>query len=74
MVNTSKIFGLMAERGITKTEMADKLGITPNTFYRKMKRGKLDSDEMSQMIQILGIENPTSIFFAEFGTQRATNY
>ena len=68
MVNTSKIIGLMAERGITRTELAGRLGITPSTFYRKMKRGVFDSDEMYQMIGILGIENPTAIFFADIGT------
>ena len=39
--------------------------MSPKGFYDKMKRGVFDSDEMEQMIDILGIENPVEIFFAK---------
>ena len=41
MVDTRKLRGILAERGITQTALADSLGISRNTFARKMHRGVL---------------------------------
>lgn len=68
MVDTRKLRGILAERGITQTALADSLGISRNTFARKMKRGVFDSDEMCEMITLLEIEDPASVFFANVGT------
>ena len=38
---------------------------TPKTFYDKMKKGVFDSDEITAIVEDLGIENPMEIFFAE---------
>lgn len=64
MINTSKLKGVIAENGISQRELASKLGMQPETFYRKMKKGVFDSDEINEMILILGIEDPIAIFFA----------
>jgi hypothetical protein len=45
--------------------MARVIKKTPKTFYDKMKRGVFDSDEISAIVEDLGIENPMEIFFAE---------
>ena len=39
--------------------------MTEKTFYAKMKKGVFGTDEVDQMIALLGIENPAEIFFAQ---------
>ena len=46
-------------------DIARKIGITPKTFYEKMKIGVFGSDEIQIMIDELHIDNPIEIFFAE---------
>lgn len=41
------------------------IGITPKTFYEKMKNGVFGSNEIQIMIDRLHIEDPVSIFFAK---------
>mgnify|MGYP005937908111 CR=1 FL=1 len=69
MVDTNKLRGIIAERGLSQMKVAKHLGITGKTFYCKMKRGVFDSDEIAEMIQYLDIQDPCEIFFADFGTQ-----
>ena len=63
MIDTREIKGLMAKTGITGTMMAEKIGVTPKTFYSKMKKGIFGSDEIEVMIEVLNIKDPMSIFF-----------
>lgn len=65
MVNVKKLRGKMAEKGRTGKDMARVIKKTPKTFYDKMKKGVFDSDEISAIVEDLGIENPVEIFFAE---------
>lgn len=64
MIRTDKLVGIIAERGYSQAKVAKEIGITPKTFYDKMKKGVFGSDEMEAMISLLNIENPASIFFA----------
>lgn len=64
MVNTNKLRGIIAERGLDQKDVAELIGKSPKTFYEKMKRGKFDSDEISKMVTGLNITNPVEIFFA----------
>lgn len=64
MVNTNKLRGIIAERGLDQKDIAEMIGKTPKTFYKKMKNGKFDSDEIMSMVSGLKIENPAEIFFA----------
>ena len=45
----------MVENGYSAQMMAKELGITPQTFYSKMRKGIFDSDEMFKMISLLNI-------------------
>lgn len=65
MVNVHKLRGIMAEKGRTGVDMATVIKKTPKTFYEKMKKGVFDSDEITAIVDDLGIENPMEIFFAE---------
>lgn len=72
MINTKKLIGLIAENGKTKTKVAEEIGITSAKFCRKFKKGVFNSDEISKMIQVLKIEDPMEIFFADFVTCEVT--
>ena len=65
MIDTNELKGLIAKQGLHQTDVAKAIGITPKTFYEKMKKGVFGSDEMEKMIIILKIENPEKIFFSQ---------
>lgn len=65
MIKTNKLKGLIIENGYTQSDIAKAIGISPKTFYEKMKRGVFTSDEIQIMIKKLGIKNPSPIFFAD---------
>lgn len=65
MIRTDKLIGRIAEKGYSQTDMAKAIGITPKTFYAKMKTGVFGSDEIEVMIDKLEIEDPMTIFFAK---------
>lgn len=64
MINTNKLRGLIAERGLSQVKVAEIL-VTPKTFYSKMERGVFDSDEIEAMIVSLDIPRDScmDIFF-----------
>ena len=63
MIKTDKLRGKIVENGYSQMDVAKRIGITPKTFYEKMKNGVFDSDEIQIMIDMLHIEDPGSIFF-----------
>ena len=67
MINTNKLRGLIAERGLSQVKVTEILGVTPKTFYSKMERGVFDSDEIETMIVSLDIPRDScmDIFFAQ---------
>lgn len=65
MVRTEELKKIIAKNGLSQKRVADLIGITPKAFYEKMKSGLFKSDEIQIMIELLEIENPTEIFFAE---------
>lgn len=73
MVNTNKLRGVIAERGLDQKDVAEMIGKSAKTFYEKMKKGKFDSDEIMLMVSGLNIKNPVEIFFADDVTQQVTN-
>ena len=74
MIDTNALRGKIIERGLTQAKMAEIIGITPKTFYEKMKRGVFGSDEIETMIQTLRIEKPMEIFFAKKVSLLATAF
>jgi len=63
MIDTDALRGIIASRRLSQRKVARQLGITEATFYRKMREGVFISTEMEAMVEILGIEDPCSIFF-----------
>lgn len=68
MIDKNKLKGIIVSQGYSQRKIAIELGMTPKTFYEKMKKGVFDSDEIMGMMNILDIENPQSIFFVNNGT------
>lgn len=64
MIKTDELRGIIAKNGLSQKDVAKMIGITPKTFYDKMKNGVFGSDEIQIMIDGLHIEDPVSIFFA----------
>ena len=72
MIRTNELKGLIIANGLTQTDVAAMIGITPKTFYEKMKIGVFGSDEIQIMIDRLNIKNPMNIFFAKEVTLKDT--
>lgn len=64
MIRTDELRGIIAKNGFSQSDVALKIGITPKTFYEKMKNGVFGSDEIQIMINELHIDDPVAIFFA----------
>ena len=65
MIDTNALKAIIVSNGMTQQSVAEKIGITPKTFYGKMKKGVFGSNEMEAMIKLLSIKNPGEIFFAK---------
>ena len=64
MVETNKLRGIIAERGMSQRQVARQLGMTEKTFYSKMKTGVFGTDEVEKMINLLSIKYPIAISLA----------
>ena len=69
MIQTDKLRGIIAEKGYSQADMAHAIGVTPKTFYTKMKKGVFGSDELQILIDKLNITNPGEIFFTHRETK-----
>ena len=65
VIKTNELRGVIVKNGYTQSDVAGMIGITPKTFYEKMKNGVFGSNEIQIMIDRLHIEDPDSIFFAK---------
>ena len=64
MIKTNELRGIIAKNGLSQTDVAKMIGVTPKTFYEKMKNGVFGSDDIQIMIDELHIDDPMPIFFA----------
>lgn len=67
MISVCKLKGIIAEKGLSQRKVARALGVSENTFYRKMHAGVFNSNEMNALIKLLNIDNPGDIFFPKDG-------
>ena len=72
MLNQNLLRAKIAENGMTQEEVAKNIGMTPKTFSLKIKNGKFGLDEADRMIDLLKIDKPELIFFADRVTCKAT--
>lgn len=72
----NKLKGIMRENGITQQELADKLGISVQSFNAKINgRTAFTVPEAMDIVEFLEIKNPEEIFFSDKipNTQRNKN-
>lgn len=72
MIKTDELIGIIAKRKMSQRKVAKSIGITERTFYRKIRKGVFGSDEIEKMIELLNIEEPMKIFFAQNVTYKDT--
>lgn len=65
MVDTNKLKAVITEKGLTQTEVYDRMGLSKRQWQCRMEKKKFDSDDMMKLVTILEIENPTPIFFVD---------
>ena len=65
MVDTMRLKGIIAERGMSQRQVAKQLGMTEKTFYEKMKKGVFGTDEASKMVALLKINDAAAIFLSK---------
>jgi len=63
MIQIEKLRGIIAQRGMSQSDVAKAIGISPKTFYCKMKKGVFGSDEIDAIIDVLRIDSPEGIFY-----------
>ena len=73
MVDKRLLDGEIAKAGISRAELARRIGITPKTFYDKEKKGVFGSDEILKIVSVIQIKEPVPIFFPEFVTSEEPN-
>lgn len=65
MVDVNKLKGLIVERGLTQTEVYNRMGLSKRQWQGRIEKKKFDSDDMKKLVTILKIDNPSPIFFAD---------
>lgn len=64
MTDTLKLKGAMVASGMSRREIADKMGISVATLHRKLhNQAEFRSNEIQTLSMILGITNKDEIFF-----------
>ena len=63
MIKVNELKAEIIKNNLTQADVAKMIGVTPKTFYTKMKRGVFGSDEIQIMIKNLNIKNPMDNFF-----------
>ena len=68
MILVNELRGRIVARGLTQAEVAEQMGITQKTFSTKLEKGVFTSLEIEKLVEILELENPWDIFFANIVT------
>ena len=63
MVDTTKLKSVIVLNNMTQESVAKAIGLTPKTFYGRMKKGVFGSDEIEKLIDLLHIDDPMAVFF-----------
>lgn len=55
----------IVRNGYNLSTLAEKVGMTVSTLSRRIKKDNFNSNEVTKIIEVLNIDNPTEIFFAK---------
>lgn len=65
MVNVNLLRSYIVRAGYTQKEVAKILGMSEQTFTRKLKKRVFGTDEAAKIVDLLHIEDPQAVFFAD---------
>lgn len=65
MLDAKALRAEIARNGMTQGQVAERIGMTATTFSRKVKTNGFGLNEADRIIELLGIQDPGAIFFAE---------
>lgn len=65
MFDANALRAEIARNGMTQGQVAERIGISANSFSIKMKNGSFGLDEATKIVDVLKIRNPGAVFFAE---------
>ena len=63
MLNRNLLKSTWVKEGLKQKDVANILGISPESLTRKLRSGIFKTDEAAVLIKALKIENPVEIFF-----------
>lgn len=66
MVNVSELKAAIVRKGLTQKAVAKAIGISEQTFCRRMKAKAFGTDEAEKIAKLLEIQNPSAIFFDQW--------
>ena len=64
MIDVNRLKSEIVRAGMTQKAVAGVLGMSENTFSKKINTGKFGLEDAEKMIKLLGIEDPIAVFFA----------
>lgn len=64
-MKVDKLRGIIVSEGMTQEQVAHQIGMSPKTFYNKMKKGVFGTDEVLAMVELLDIDDPADIFLSK---------
>ncbi len=64
MINVDLLLKEMEKKGVTEAELCRNLGMSKIIFSRKIKKGRLNTEEAEKIRRMLDIKDPGRIFFA----------
>lgn len=67
-INKNLYRAALAKAGYTQEQLAKALGIAESTLIRKVKNDAITMDEANKIIEILKIDDPSSVFFTKMVT------
>lgn len=53
----------LAKNGLTNKQLAEAIGVSESTLYRKIKNNSFGINEVKAIASVLHIKNPIPIFF-----------
>lgn len=69
MVNVNLLKAEIVKAGLSIEDVYKGIGLSKRQWYERIRKGVFDSEEMYNLIRIIGIAEPVPIFFADKVTQ-----